>query len=240
MIIDRGHISITEGEVIIMTEMEAVRSRHSVRKYQDKRIEKEQIKCLEKKIEELNEEGNIHLQFIEDSASTFSKLFNKSVGLGSAPSVIACVGPDDDTLDERIGYYGQKLVIYAQQLGLNTCWVGTFNRKKIPVEISDGERLVIAIAIGYGQTQGKQRKTKTADEVVIDLKDVPDWFHAGVEAALLAPTAINQQKFEIIYNENEEVEFKDLGGVLSKIDIGIVKCNFEIGVEDYKSHYDNA
>lgn len=240
MIIDRGHISITEGEVIIMTEMEAVRSRHSVRNYQDKRIEKEQIISINKRIEELNKEGNIHLQFVEDSSSTFSKLFNKAVGLGSAPSVIACVGPDDDTLDERIGYYGQKLVIYAQQLGLNTCWVGTFNRKKIPVEISDGERLVIAIAIGYGQTQGKQRKTKTADEVVIDLKDVPDWFHAGVEAALLAPTAINQQKFEIIYKENDEVEFKDLGGVLSKIDIGIVKCNFEIGVADYKSHYDNA
>ncbi len=223
-----------------MTEMEAVRSRHSVRNYQDKRIEKEQIISINKRIEELNKEGNIHLQFVEDSSSTFSKLFNKAVGLGSAPSVIACVGPDDDTLDERIGYYGQKLVIYAQQLGLNTCWVGTFNRKKIPVEISDGERLVIAIAIGYGQTQGKQRKTKTADEVVIDLKDVPDWFHAGVEAALLAPTAINQQKFEIIYKENDEVEFKDLGGVLSKIDIGIVKCNFEIGVADYKSHYDNA
>ena len=223
-----------------MTEMEAVRSRHSVRKYQDKRIEKEQIDCLEKKIEELNKEGNIHLQFIEDSASTFNKLFNKSAGLGSAPSVIACVGPDDDTLDERVGYFGQKLVIYAQQLGLNTCWVGIFNRKKIPVEVADNERLVIAIAIGYGETQGKERKTKTADEVVIDLKDVPDWFHAGVEAALLAPTAINQQKFEIIYNENEEVEFKDLGGVLSKIDIGIVKCNFEIGVADYKSHYNNA
>lgn len=223
-----------------MTEMEAVRSRHSVRNYQDKRIEKEQIISINKRIEELNREGNIHLQFVEDSSSTFSKLFNKAVGLGSAPSVIACVGPDDDTLDERIGYYGQKLVIYAQQLGLNTCWVGTFNRKKIPVEVADNERLVIAIAIGYGETQGKQRKTKTADEVVIDLKDVPDWFHAGVEAALLAPTAINQQKFEIIYNESEEVEFKDLGGVLSKIDIGIVRCNFEIGVADYKSHYDNA
>lgn len=223
-----------------MTEMEAVRNRHSVRNYLDKRIEKEQIECLEKKIKELNEEGNIHLQFVEDSSSTFSKLFNKAVGLGSAPSVIACVGPDDETLDERIGYYGQKLVIYAQQLGLNTCWVGTFNRKKIPVEVFANERLVIAIAIGYGQTQGKQRKSKTADEVVIDLKDVPEWFHAGVEAALLAPTAINQQKFEIIYNEKEEVEFKDLGGVLSKVDIGIIRCNFEIGVNDYKSHYDNA
>lgn len=221
-----------------MTEIEAVRARHAVRSYQDKRIEKELVDKLEARIEELNKEGNINLQFIEDASGTFNKLFNKAVGLGSAPSVIACVGPEDETLDERIGYYGEKLVIFAQQLGLNTCWVGTFNRKKIPVTLNEGERLVIAIAIGYGATQGKQSKSRTADEVVIDLTDnAPDWFKAGVEAALLAPTAINQQKFEIIYTEEKEVEFKDLGGVLSKIDIGIVKCNFEIGVEDYKSNH---
>lgn len=221
-----------------MTEIEAVRARHAVRSYQDKRIEKELVDKLEARIEELNKEGNINLQFIEDASGTFNKLFNKAVGLGSAPSVIACVGPEDETLDERIGYYGEKLVIYAQQLGLNTCWVGTFNRKKIPVTLNEGERLVIAIAIGYGTTQGKQSKSRTADEVVIDLTDnAPDWFKAGVEAALLAPTAINQQKFEIIYTEEKEVEFKDLGGVLSKVDIGIVRCNFEIGVEDYKSNH---
>lgn len=223
-----------------MTDMEAVRARHSVRNYQDKRIDRELIDKLEAQIAKLNEKGNIHLQFIEDAASTFNKLFNRASGLGSAPSVIACIGPDDDTLDERIGYYGQKLVIYAQQLGLNTCWVGTFNRKKIPVVIEDGQKLVIAIAIGYGANQGKQSKSKTADEIVIDLADdAPDWFKAGVEAALLAPTAINQQKFEIIYTRSGDVEFKDLGGVLSRIDIGIVKCNFEIGVEDYKSNNDN-
>lgn len=221
-----------------MTEIEAVRARHAVRSYQDKRIEKELVDKLEARIEELNKEGNINLQFIEDASGTFNKLFNKAVGLGSAPSVIACVGPEDETLDERIGYYGEKLVIYAQQLGLNTCWVGTFNRKKIPVTLNEGERLVIAIAIGYGTTQGKQSKSRTADEVVIDLTDnAPDWFKAGVEAALLAPTAINQQKFEILYTRDEQVEFKDLGGVLSKVDIGIVKCNFEIGVEDYKSNH---
>ena len=220
-----------------MTEIEAVRARHAVRSYQDKRIDKELIDKLEAKIAELNEKGNISLQFIDDASSTFNKLFNKAMGLGSAPSVIACVGPDDDTLDERIGYYGEKLVIYAQQLGLNTCWVGTFNRKKIPAKIGSNEKLVIAIAIGYGTTQGKQSKSKTADEVVIDFTDnAPNWFKAGVEAALLAPTAINQQKFEIIYTKNEDVEFKDLGGILSKVDIGIVKCNFEIGVEDYKSN----
>lgn len=218
-----------------MTEIEAVKCRHAVRKYQDKPIDKELVDSLKVKIDELNKEGNLHMQFIEDAKSTFNKFFNKAAGLGSAPSLIACVGPNDDTVDERVGYFGEKLVIYAQQLGLNTCWVGVFNRKKIPIDVAPNEKLVIAIAIGYGETQGKTRKSKTADEVVIDLTDVPDWFHAGVEAALLAPTAVNQQKFEIIYTENGEVEFKDLGGILSKVDIGIVRCNFEIGVNAYKN-----
>ena len=52
------------------------------------------------------------------------------MGLGSAPSVIACVGKDDDTLDQRVGYYGEKLVLELQKMGLNTCWAGTFNRKQ--------------------------------------------------------------------------------------------------------------
>ena len=47
--------------------------------------------------------------------------------------------------------------------------------------------------------------------------------------ALLAPTAINQQKFLIKLNADETVSFVDKGGVFSKVDLGIVKCHFEIG-----------
>lgn len=34
-----------------------------------------------------------------------------------------------DNLDERIGYYGEQLVLLAQALGLNTCWAGLSYRK---------------------------------------------------------------------------------------------------------------
>ena len=47
--------------------------------------------------------------------------------------------------------------------------------------------------------------------------------------ALLAPTAINQQKFAINLGADEAVEFVDKGGVLSQVDIGIVKYHFEVG-----------
>ena len=91
----------------------AIKNRHAVRNYEDKKIDPKKTKLLKAELSELNEMGNLHLQFIEDAGNTFNKLLNKAMGLGSAPSVIACVGLDDDTLDERVGYYGELFVLYA-------------------------------------------------------------------------------------------------------------------------------
>ncbi len=212
-----------------MNELDAIRQRHSVRQYKADRIEEEKVALIKAKIDELNAEGDLHLQFIEDADKTYNKLFNRVAGLGSAPSVIACVGKDDQSLDQRVGYYGEKLVLYAQTLGLNTCWTGTFNRKTITADIPDGERLVISIAIGYGKDPGKERKTKSKEQLSESSMQRPEWFEKGVEMAMLAPTAINQQKFLIKLNDDESVAFIDKGGVLSQVDLGIVKCHFELG-----------
>lgn len=213
-----------------MTEMEAICARHSVRSYRNQKIEVEKIAQLKHLIAECNEEGNLHLQLLEDAGNTFSRMLNRVMGLGSAPSVIACVGPDDDTLEERIGYFGQKIVLFAQMLGLNTCWAGTFSEKNVKARRTPGDRLPIVIAIGYGTSGGKARKSKTAASVVTGTVDgKPEWFLRGVEAALLAPTAVNQQKFEITLKDDGTVEILDKGGILSKIDKGIVTYHFEVG-----------
>jgi len=212
-----------------MTEIEAIKARHSVRSYKPDMIEPEKVIQLRAKITELNDESGLDLQFIEDVGATYNKFMTRIAGLGSAPSVIACVGKDTKDLDEKVGYYGEKLVLFSQTIGLNTCWTGTFNRKNIAAKVAPDERLVIAIAIGYGKDQGRTRKSKTADQVIEANGDRPEWFDKGVEMALLAPTAINQQKFVIKLTDDEKVEFIDKGGVLSKVDIGIVKCHFEIG-----------
>ena len=214
-----------------MTEKEAIQKRHSVRSYEDRRIDEETQRQIGQKISELNAEGNLNIQFIEDAGKTYNKLLNRAMGLGSAPSVIACVGKDTDDLDERVGYYGEKLVLYLTQLGLNTCWTGTFNRKTIDASVADDERLVISIAVGYGKDQGKPHKSKTAQQVTAGKADRPEWFNNGVEMALLAPTAVNQQKFTIRLNEDDTVDFIDNGGILSRVDLGIVRCHFEIGAD---------
>ncbi len=215
-------------------EIEAIKNRHSVRQYEDKRMDTVVVQKLLEKIQELNQKGGLNIQLIEEAGQTFNKLLNRAMGLGSAPSVIACVGKDTSDLDERVGYYGEQLVLFAQQLGLNTCWAGTFNRKKIPAKIEEGERLVIVIAIGYGVNPGKSRKTKSAVQVVGTTLDTPDWFNFGVEMALLAPTAVNQQKFKIDYQDGEVI-ISDQGVFLGKVDLGIVKYHFEVGAEYSKS-----
>ncbi len=214
-----------------MNEIEAVKQRHSVRNYKPDRIPEDKVKMIREKVDELNKEGNLKLQFIEDAGKTFNKLMNRAMGLASAPSVIACVGTDGADLDERVGYYGEKLVLFLQSIGLNTCWAGTFNRKNIQAEVGEGERLVISIATGFGADQGKSRRSKDISEVTEVNGKHPEWFDRGAELALLAPTAINQQKFLIKLNDDESVSFIDKGGVLSKVDLGIVKCHFEIGAK---------
>ena len=212
-----------------MTEKEAIEARHSVRTYLDRKIEVEKVGLIVDKIKELNEAGDLNLQFIEDAGKTYNLILNRTMGLATAPSVVACVGKDSDDLDMRVGYYGEQLVIYLQQLGLNTCWTGIFNKKKVDAKIDAGERLVLCIAVGYGKDQGRPRRSKSAEQVSDGREDRPEWFTNGIKYALLAPTAVNQQKFRITLREDDTVGFEDLGGHLSRVDLGIVKYHFEVG-----------
>ena len=65
------------------------------------------------------------------------------------------IGKKSDDLDEKLGYYGERLVLEAQALGLNTCWVGlTYSKQAEHLTIGKDEKLVCVIALGYGATQG--------------------------------------------------------------------------------------
>ncbi|MBP5225327.1 MAG: nitroreductase [Lachnospiraceae bacterium] len=210
-----------------MTELEAIYERHSVRNYLKKPIEPEKAELLEKVIASCNADGKLHLQFLADAGKTFGRLISRAMGLGSAPSVIACVGPEGPDLEEKIGYFGERVVLFAQTLGLNTCWAGTFSAKNVPCEIRPGERLVIVIAIGYGADQGRPHRSKTYDQVVTGDGPKPEDFDLGVELALLAPTAINQQRFEFRLSPDGSVDILDRKGPFSSVDLGIVKYHFD-------------
>ena len=212
-----------------MNKIEAINYRHSVRQYLEKPIDDEMIKELKKEIDLCNQESGLHIQLVLNEPKAFDCFMAHYGKFSGVKNYIALIGKKGKLLDELCGYYGERIVIKATQLGLNTCWVA-MSYKKIPSAfvIDKGEKLVIVIALGYGTTNGVMHKSKTIDQVSNASEETPDWFNQGVELALLAPTAMNQQKFKIIYDQNT-VTFKSGVGFYSKVDLGIIKYHFEVG-----------
>ena len=209
--------------------MEAIKARHSVRQYEDRPIDSKALRQLQEEAEICNREGGLHIQLVTNEPKAFSGFMAHYGSFSGVTNYIALVGPKGADLEEKCGYYGQRLVLKAQQLGLNTCWVAmTYSKIPGAFQVGRGEKLTVVIALGYGKTQGVPHKSKAAEQVSNINANTPDWFRAGVEAALLAPTAINQQKFTLTYDAGQ-VTAKAGMGFYAKIDLGIVKYHFEIG-----------
>lgn len=208
---------------------EAMKERHSVRSYEARPLEADVVAALEEELEACNREGGLHLQLVLDEPRAFDSFMAHYGKFSGVTNYIALVGPRGRELDEKCGYYGERLVLRAQQLGLNTCWVA-MTYKKIPgaFKVERGEKLTVVIALGYGKTGGTAHKSKPAEELSNLAPDSPAWFSGGVSAALLAPTAMNQQKFYLERSENF-VTATARGGFYTKIDLGIVKYHFEQG-----------
>ena len=215
----------------MMTLIEAIRARHSVRAYTEQPIEAEKVAALRQLIADCNRRGNLHMQLVTDEPQAFGKSLLAHYGkFTNVRNYIVMAGARADDLDERLGYYGEILVLEAQRMGLNTCWVAlTYKKIASAFTLEEGDRLRSVISIGYGATQGVDHKIKRPDQVSNLVPSSPDWFRRGVAAALLAPTAINQQKFFLTLLPDDVVEARAKWGPYSKIDLGIVKYHFEVG-----------
>ena len=213
-----------------MTEIEAIGSRHSVRSYADKEIPQEIADRLQKEIDECNRQGGLNIQLVLNEPNAFDGFMAHYGKFSGVKNYIVLAGKKSPRLDERIGYYGEKIVLLAQTLGLNTCWVAmsfSKSRAKEVSKLNKGERIVCVIALGYGVTQGTAHKSKPFESVCTFEGECPEWFKKGVEAALLAPTALNQQKF-LITLKNGKASAKALPGFYSRVDLGIASYHFEI------------
>lgn len=214
-----------------MNMQEAIVARHSVRQYVEKPIEKEKLDQLQAAIAEANADGRLHLQLVADEPEAFAHGLAKYGKFSDVRNYIALVCRKGE--DELLGYRGEHIVLLAQTLGLNSCWVGlTFKKQPGRYTVADGEAMHGVIALGYGANQGVQHPQKPLEGFYKAKKDVPDWFRRGVEAAVLAPTAMNMQKFEFELLADGSVSARTkfaLVGTYLKIDLGIVKCHFELG-----------
>ena len=215
-----------------MTIKEAIEARHSVRKYTDEPIEADKVATLRSALEEVNSESGLNIQLVLEEPKAFSTGMWKYGAFSGVKNYFVMAGPKGDEAEEAIGYQGEKLVLLAQTLGLNTCWVG-LTYKKIPgtYTLRKGDIVHCVISLGYGTISGVQHPQKPADQFYEAEEPVPDWFKSGLKAALLAPTAVNQQKFKFILHKDNKVEARGLFSMAGyvNVDLGIVKYHFEVG-----------
>ena len=179
--------------------MEVMRSRHSVRKFDNRPIEEKTAELIREEISRCNDESGFHFQLITDEPEAFQAGKPSYGEFKGCRNYLAVIGPKGREVDA--GYYGERIVLKAQELGVNSCWVAMTYKKGKSQGVVDGEKLYLVVAMGYGITSGTPHKSKS-------ISDVSDYKEG----------------------DNDKVTCKTFGfGFYMKTDLGIVKYHFEKG-----------
>lgn len=220
-----------------MITVETIRERHSVREYDGKPLARVEFDALGAVVEECARESGLDIQLVGDNPEAFNVIARFGLIRGCRTHVAFVVDDakaGDGAADEAIGYWGQKIVLAAQDMGLNTCWCALCSRKKSRAVVAPGKKIRLIIAVGHGKTQGFSRKTKSVEALSsVECAKAPAWFAVAMEAAQLAPTAMNNQNFKItLLSDGKTVRIDAPQSGLNVIDEGIVRCNFEIAANE--------
>ena len=206
---------------------EAMQKRHMVRKYIDKSLPDDLINRINERISMNNEKHKLSMKLMINNNKGVNSIMKLIMAKG-VNNFIILAGDNSENLDERLGYSGADIMLYAQTLGLNTWWVGgTFNRSVS--QYVENKKVTGIIAIGYGESQGKPHKSKMVEDVSkYNGTVIPSWFISGVDGALLAPTALNKQDFMIIGDGNK-VKIECDNGIFTGSNVVLIKYHFELG-----------
>ncbi|MBR5049618.1 MAG: nitroreductase [Erysipelotrichaceae bacterium] len=222
----------------MITTRQAIMERHSVRAYREDVIEQSLRDQLDEEALQCSRESGLTFRIVYDDERGFDSALAHYGRFRNVRNYIMIAFRGNGDADEKSGYYGERLVILAQKLGLNTCWAAlTFNRKEVRKHLEKDEKLIIVISLGYGADQGHQHRNKDITKLAQIRDDDPQWYRDGIEAALQAPTAVNQQKFRISRQDDAVSIVPDGRGQLVKLDLGIVKYNFEAGAGRENFHW---
>ncbi len=224
-----------------MNIQEAMKARHSVRSYTEKPLDEQAVAALNEAIAQANEESGLNMQLVCDEPKAFTTGMAHFGKFSGVRNYLALVGPAGRGLNEAAGYYGERIVLEAARLGIDSCWVAlTFGKGQVKRLVAPGQKLACVVSLGYGETHGSAHNSKPAEELCRCEGAMPDWFVHGMDAAMLAPTAMNQQKFRITCTGPTTARIEDLGGSYSGIDLGIVRYHFEQGAGAGSFTWDDA
>lgn len=164
--------------------------------------------------------------------------FQASYGMFSGVEDGFLLGGEHHTMDhlEKLGYYGEFLVLEATARGLGTCWVGgTYRKDMLPPSSPDPVDCIIVV----GKVEPRKwkekaiyrmvhRASKTVEQMYHADELPPEWFIRGVECARLAPSAVNRQPVTFYWKDGRAAaSVPDMQG-LHPVDLGIAKAHFAL------------
>ncbi len=221
-----------------MTLKEAIEVRKSSRNYLPVPLKEDVVDILEKRISEINEKSGLKIQLIQNSSEAFEKSY---LGIKGASSFLAMVGDRDmPYLREKIGYYGEQLVLEATALGLGTCWLNiTYTEELWKCQLEENDKLVVIVALGESAEEIKHddafavnmsihRSTRPIEYMYTADGEVPDWFIEGMKAVAKAPSSQNSQPVKFFYCSSKILAYVDSGSKSRNIELGIAELHFEI------------
>lgn len=229
----------------MMTMWEAMEARISCRAYQEKPVEETICQAIRVMVDDMNSQSGLHIRLIAPDTEHQSELgLSAAMFSGKVSTYLAMIGPDMAEAAEKVGYFGEKLVLYAAQLGLGTCWVaGTYDRSTVSCQVGSDEKLYAVIPLGYAAEKmpakqkmiratirARDRKLEQFVESGIKWAELPEWLRRGVEAVKLGPSAVNQQPVNFVYEQgNVKARLWKKASTMALMDLGIAKCHFEEG-----------
>lgn len=223
---------------------EAIKNRHSRRSYLREALRDDDVRYLKGRIREYNQKYGLHMKLVCGHPEIF-KGFRNSYGMfHNVENFIMMMGNSRDVyMQEKLGYFGERLILEAVSRNMGTCWVGgTFAKSALEPYVKDGEKLYCVIAIGYTSdkkslkeqliSRATRRNGKSVEAMSNYTSRSPEWMKNGMEAVQLAPSALFKQPVyfrqeqKCVYAEVEHPESHEM------LDLGIAMLHFEIGAED--------
>jgi nitroreductase len=180
------------------------------------------------------------------------EVFKGAIGhygkIKDAPAFIAFIGRmDSPYVQERVGYLGEGIILESTALNLATCWVAGLFRPEVAGRFAganEGERVLAVTPVGHPQEEwsleekimsgfGRNHRRKPLAKLVTGPEESkwPAWIKQALDAARLAPSAVNRQPWRF-HVEPEQItisvdSLKETFHISKRLDCGIAMLHLE-------------
>ena len=235
----------------------AIEKRRSRRQFDINRpIEPDKLSALDTVCREFIPFHGARTCLVTDSAKDVFRGIVGSYGkIKDALAFITFIGNmDSPSVQEEVGYTGEGVILEATALGLNTCWVaGFFKPENVAslVEIKSNERVLAITPVGYA------RRLESLEEKLMTgfgrhhrrlpiprlmgrpgPDNLPEWIKESIQAARIAPSAINRQPWGFDVADDTIAVYVRTGGpefnVSKRLDCGIAMLHVEVAAMSFR------